>query len=167
MASLAAAAKSFQKTLSELGITGDEEELEDLPALGRRAALLAASDIIWRKHLGPIYTSKEVRELMGRGSRQSVSELVKRRRLLGLPQRDGRLGFPAFQFIPGGRRLPGLEAILETFEGAVKTPYTIASWFMTPEPLLEDATPAEWLRTGRDEALAVKAAWRYAERLRH
>jgi hypothetical protein len=167
MASLAPAARSFQRTLTELGITGDEEELEDLPALGRRAALLAASDILWHKHLGPLYTSKEVRELMGRGTRQSVSELVKRRRLLALPQDDGRLAFPAFQFRRGGQRLPGLEAILDVFDGAVQTPYTIASWFVTPEPLLNDKTPAEWLRRGRKEALAVEAAWRYAERLRH
>jgi hypothetical protein len=167
MASLAAAAKSFQRTLSELGITGEEEELEDLPALGRRAALLATSDVVWHKHLGPLYTSKQVRELMGRGTRQSVSELVRRRRLLALPQPDGRLAFPAFQFGPGGRRLAGLESILELFEGAVKTPYTVASWFVTPEPLLDEATPAEWLRRGRSKAPALEAARRYAERLRH
>jgi hypothetical protein len=167
MASLAAAARSFQRTLTELGITGDEEELEDLPALGRRAALLAASDIVWHKHLGPLYTSKQVRELMGRGTRQSVSELVKRRRLLALPQGDGRLAFPAFQFRRSGQRLPGLEAILDSFEGAVETPYTIASWFMTPEPLLKNKTPAEWLRKGRNEALATEAARRYADWLRH
>jgi hypothetical protein len=163
---LATAAKSFQRTLSELGITGDEEELEDLPALGRRAALLAASDLVWHKHLGPLYSSKQVRELMGRGTRQSVSELARRRRLLALPQDDGLLAFPAFQFRPGGRRLRGLERILESFEGAVETPYTIASWFVTPEPLLEGKTPAEWLRRGRPEAPALEAARRYAERLK-
>lgn len=167
MASLAAAAKSFQRTLSELGITGEEEELQDLPALGRRAALLATSEVIWHKHLGPLYTSKEVRELMGRGTRQSVSELVKRRRLLALPQKDGRLGFPAFQFGPGGDRLSGLESILELFDGAVETQYTIASWFVSPEPLLKNATPAEWLRRGRDETPVLEAARRYADRLRH
>jgi hypothetical protein len=167
MASLAAAAKSFQQTLTQLGITGEEEEFDDLPALGRRAALLAASDVVWRKHLGPLYSSKQVRELMGRGTRQSVSELVKRRRLLGLPQRDGTLGFPAFQFMAGGRRIPGLEAILDEFADAAETPYTTASWFVTPEPLLEDATPAEWLRRGRSKDKALQAAQRYAERLRH
>jgi hypothetical protein len=167
MASLAAAAKSFQRTLTELGITGDEEELDDLPALGRRAALLAASDLVWQKHLGPLYSSKQVRELMGRGTRQSVNELVRRRRLLGLPQPDGSLAFPAFQFGPGGRRIPGLEAILDEFADAVETPYTTASWFVTPEPLLEDSTPAQWLRRGRSKDKALEAAGRYAERLRH
>ncbi len=166
MARLATAAKSFERTLSELGITGDEEELEDLSALGRRAALLAASDVIWHKHLGPLYSSKQVRELMGRGTRQSVSELVKRRRLLALPQEDGRLAFPAFQFAPGGRRLRGLEHILAAFPGAAETPYTVASWYVTPEPLLKGKTPAEWLRRGRPEAPALEAAQRYAARLK-
>ncbi|MDQ2910861.1 MAG: hypothetical protein M3R39_07590 [Actinomycetota bacterium] len=166
MASLATAARSFQRTLSELGITGEEEELEDLSALGRRAALLAASDVVWHKHLGPLYTSKQVRELMGRGTRQSVSDLVKRRRLLALPQPDGRLAFPAFQFGPGGRRLAGLERVLDAFEDAVETAYTVASWFVTPEPLLEGETPAGWLSGGRSEAPVLEAARRYAERLK-
>jgi hypothetical protein len=164
MARLATAAKSFERTLSELGITGDEE---DLSALGRRAALLAASDLDWHKQLGPHYSSKQVREVMGRGTRQSVSELVKRRRLLALPQEDGRLAFPAFQFGPGGRRLRGLEDILEAFHGATETPYTVASWFVTPEPLLDGKTPAEWLRRGRPVAPALEAAQRYAARLEH
>jgi hypothetical protein len=167
MARLTAAARSFERTLTQLGITGEEAELEDLPALGRRAALLAASDLVWHKHLGPLYTSKQVRDLMGHGTRQSVSDLAKRRRLLALPQSDGRLAFPAFQFTAGGQRLRGLERILEAFDGAIETPYSVASWFVTPEPALEQRTPAEWLRGGRSEARALEAARRYAERLKH
>ncbi|HEY3050615.1 MAG TPA: hypothetical protein VGJ40_02740 [Gaiellaceae bacterium] len=166
MARLTQAARSFERTLAQLGITGEEEELEDPSALGRRGALLAASELVWSRHLGPLYTSKQVRELMGRGTRQSVSELVKRGRLLALPQPDGRLAFPAFQFIAGGRRVRGLERILEAFAGAAETPYTIASWFVTPEPLLEGKTPAEWLRGGGSEPTALEAARRYAERLK-
>jgi len=128
MTALAEAAKTFEQTLGELGITGDEREV-DPSALGRRAALLAASDLVWHKHLGPLYSSKQVRDVMGRGTRQSVSELAKRGRLLALPEADGRLAFPAFQFTRTGERLPGLERILKVFAGAVETPYTIASWF--------------------------------------
>ena len=51
--------------------------------------------------------------------------------------------------------------------GAVETPYTIASWFVTPEALLDGKTPAAWLRARRDPYRAVEAARRYAERLRH
>ncbi|MGB2954229.1 MAG: hypothetical protein WBB74_12685 [Gaiellaceae bacterium] len=165
MTALAQAAKTFEQTLEELGITGREREV-DPSALGRRGALLAASDVIWHKHLGPMYSSKQVRELMGRGSRQSVSELAKRRRLLALPEDDGRLSFPAFQFGRNAKRLPGLERILDVFKGAVETPYTIASWFVTPERRLDGKTPAAWLRAGRPVDPVLEAATRYAERLR-
>ena len=166
MTALAEAAKTFEQTLSELGITGHEREI-DPSALGRRAALLAAADVVWRKHLGPLYSSKQVREVMGRGSRQSVNELVRRGRLLALPQSDGSLLFPAFQFARDGNRLPGLERILEIFAGAVESTYTTASWFVTAEPLLGGKTPAAWLRTGSSVEPALVAARRYAERLRH
>ena len=162
---LAAAAKTFEQTLEELGITGREREV-DPSALGRRAALLAASDVVWHKHLGPMYSSKQVREVMRRGTRQSVSELAKRGRLLALPEDDGRLAFPAFQFGRTGERLPALEEILELFDGAVETPYTVASWFVTPEPRLQGKTPAAWLRAGRPTEPALDAATRYAHRLR-
>jgi hypothetical protein len=162
---LAEAAKTFEQTLEELGITGREREV-NAAALGRRAALLAASDVVWHKHLGPMYSSKQVREVMGRGTRQSVSELAKRGRLLALPEEEGRLAFPAFQFGRTGERLPALEQILEIFDGAVETPYTVASWFVTSEPQLQGKTPAAWLRAGRPTEPVLDAATRYAQRLR-
>jgi hypothetical protein len=165
VATLTEAAKTFEQTLGELGITGDEREVDPW-ALGRRAALLAASDVVWHKHLGPSYSSQQVREVMGRGTRQSVSELAKRGRLLALPEADGRLAFPAFQFGRTGERLPALERILAIFAGAVETPYTVASWFVTPEPLLNGKTPAAWLRAGRRIEPVLEAATRYAQRLR-
>src|SRR5919201_3836089 len=110
MSALTSAAKTFAETLEEIGITGREREI-DPKTLGRRAALLAASDVVWHKHLGPLYSTKQVIEVMGRGTRQSVSELAKRHRLLALPEEDGRLAFPAFQFGRNGKRLPALERI--------------------------------------------------------
>jgi hypothetical protein len=165
MTALADAAKTFERTLGELGITGDEQEV-DPSALGRRAAMLAVSELVWHKHLGPMLSSKEVRELTGRGTRQSVSELAKRRRLLALPEDDGRLTFPAFQFGRTGKRLPALERVLAILDGAVETPYTVASWFVTPESRLDGKTPAAWLRAGRRPEPVLEAATRYAQRLR-
>ena len=86
--------------------------------------------------------------------------------LLALPEADGRLAFPAFQFTRTGERLPGLERILKVFAGAVETPYTIASWFVTPESRLAGKRPAAWLRAGRPTEPVLEAATRYAERLR-
>ncbi len=167
MSRLSAAADSFERTLADLGITGEEEDLADAEGLGRRAALLAASDILWRRHLGPTYSSMQVRQLMRIGTRQGVSDLATRRRLLALPDAEGHVRFPAFQFTSNGRPLPGMPAILAAFAGAAASPYTVASWFVTPDALLEGETPAQWLRVGREPSVAVEAAKRYAERLRH
>lgn len=167
MSQLTEAAESFEQTLAELGVGEGETEVEDPAALGRRAALLAASDVLWQRHLGPLYSTKHVRELMGIGSRQAISERVKRRRLLAVPGSGGQPLFPAFQFTGAGRPLPTLGAILDVFRGAAASPYTVASWFVTPEPLLDEKAPAAWLREGGAADRALQAAARYAERLRH
>ena len=162
----AEAVESFDQTLAELGVGEGDAEVEDPAALGRRAALMAASDVLWERHLGPLYSTRQVRELMGIGSRQAISERAKRRRLLSVPGADGKPLFPAFQFA-GRRPLPGLGAILDVFENAIESPYTVASWFVTPEPLLDDKAPAAWLRESGAQDRALQAASRYAERLRH
>jgi hypothetical protein len=167
MSQAAEAAESFAQTLAELGVGEGDSAVEDPAALGRRAALLAASDVLWERHLGPMYSTRQVRELMHIGSRQAISERVKRRRLLSVPGPDINPAFPAFQFTPGGRTLPGLGAILDAFGDAASSPYTIASWFVTPDPQLEGKAPAAWLREGGASERAVRAAERYAERLRH
>ena len=165
MSRLSAAATSFEETLASLGVS--DAELADPADIGRRAALLAAGELVWRNHLGPSYTGKQVRELLGVGTRQAINDRVKRRRLLAVPAADGVLEFPAFQFGRGGRTLPGIREVLDVFAGAVETPYTVASWFVTREPLLERRTPAEWVRDGGPVEPVVEAARRYAERLRH
>src|SRR5688572_17565766 len=113
MGAISKAAESFKRTLSEIGLT--DERIDDPAALGRRAALITAGEVVWTEHLGPSYSTKQVRELMRIGSRQAISERVKRRRLLALPGPDGVPRFPAFQFASDGRPLPGLGAILDAF----------------------------------------------------
>jgi hypothetical protein len=166
MSQRAEAVASFEQTLAELGVGEGDAVMEDPAMLGRRAALMAASDVLWERHLGPLYSTRQVRELMGIGSRQAISERAKRRRLLSVPGADGKPLFPAFQFA-GRRPLPGLGAILDAFRDAVESPYMVASWFVTPEPLLDDKPPATWLRESGAPDRALQAALRYAERLRH
>jgi hypothetical protein len=165
MGAASTAAASFERTLAELGVSDDR--IDDPAALGRRAALLAAGEVVWTDRLGPFYSTKQVRELMGIGSRQAISERVKRRRLLALPGPDGSPRFPAFQFGRDGRPLPGFGAILDTLSDAVESAYTTASWFVTLEPLLDGKSPARWLRDGGEPERAVTAASRYADRLQH
>ncbi len=159
------AAAAFRETLTDLGLSDEESGVGDPAELGRRAALLVASDLVWRRQIGPLLDGQQVRQLLGVRTRQAVHDLVKRGRLLGLPSRDGSTVFPAFQFSAEGRPLLALPAILATFSGTVESPYTIASWFVSPQPLLDGDTPAAWLRAGRDPEVAGEAARRAAARL--
>jgi hypothetical protein len=88
-------------------------------------------------------------------------------RLLILDSFDGEKLHPAFQFSPAGKPYPEVSRVLEIFSGAVDSPYTIASWFVSPQDLLEANTPAAWLRSGRDPELLFEAARRSAAPLAH
>lgn len=163
---VATAAESFQSTLRELGLTRVSPDVGDPARLGRRAALVAAAEAVWTKHVGPLLYAKQVQDLLGVDTRQAVSDLRARRRLLGLPKESGRVVYPAFQFGNSGRPFETLPQILEVFEGRARVdPWTIASWFVTPQALLARMTPAEWLAKGEDPDLVVKAAHRSASRL--
>src|SRR5690606_11081576 len=109
-------------------------DLEVVAELGERAALLAVAGHLWRRRQGPLLTTGELQKDGGR-SRQAVHDLVKRGRLLALPSAAGNL-FPAFQLDPSGRPRPAVPEVLDAFSGAVESPYTVATWFRTPQALL-------------------------------
>lgn len=162
--SMGAAAEAFGETLAELGLHDGDPEIGDPRALGRRAALLAVAGPLWRRHLGPILNTGQVASLLGVGTRQAVSDRVKRGRLLALPAGERGLGYPAFQFAPTGETYPGVAVVLDAFSTARLSPHTIASWFMTPQATLGDRTPAEWMVEGGDTSELLKAARRTAAR---
>lgn len=153
---LATAARSFERTLKELGLSG--KDLGDPAELGRRAALLAATEAAWEKHIGRLLERSEAQTLLGVRTRQAVSELVRRKRLLAVRGQGGRLLFPTFQFARSGRPFPEMPDILTIFEPAHLDPYTIAGWFTTGQGLLEGMTPADWLRQSRDPGPVLESA---------
>lgn len=163
----AVASESFRETLEELGLTKPAAELGTPEELGRRAALAAAAEATWKDHLGPLLDANRVQQLLGVKSRQAVSDLGARRRLLSLPQSGRRVVYPAFQFASNGRPFGVLPRLLAEFDTrrAVASPWTIASWFVTPQPLLGRWTPARWLKAGRDPEKVVGAARRAAARM--
>jgi len=127
---------------------------------------MAAAEAAWTKHLGPLLEAKQVKELLGVGTRQAVSDLRSRGRLLGLRRQDGRVVYPAFQFGPGGRPFSALPQVLELMgDRAALDAWTVASWFVSPQTLLDGATPADWLHRKRDPERVVRAARRTAARL--
>ncbi len=161
------AAKAFRETLRGLALPESDPALKDPEKLGRQAALSALAGAIWRKLIGPTLGTREVQEQIGVTTRQAVSDLVKRRRLLALETDQRQLRYPLFQFSPQGRPYPQVPEILEIFHEAAADPYTVASWFTSPQRLLQGQTPAAWLRTGHDPEPVVEAARRMAERLGH
>lgn len=161
----AIASESFREALRELGLTRRSAELGDPKQLGRRAALVTAAEAAWRNHLGPLLDAKQVQELMGVRTRQAVSDLRTRHRILGLTRQDGRVIYPAFQFGPGGRPFAELPEILRILSEQSADPWTVASWFVTPQALLEDRTPAEWLRRRNEPERLLRAARRSGARL--
>lgn len=133
--------------------------------LGERAALLAVAARAWSGHLGALLDTHRVQALMGVGTRQAVSDRAKRGGLLALPTADGRRLYPAFQFGPQGQPHAAVAPVLAAFAAADVSPYTLASWFKTPQDTLDGATPAAWMAHERDEERLVAAAARTAARL--
>ena len=108
----------------------------------------AEDDRAWTDQLGPAYTQGQVAELLGK-SKQAVST---DKGLLRLEMRDGRVGYPIFQF-EGDRILPGMQDVVRALAPVAATTWTVASWLTSPSPELGGETPLERLR--RDEVSDV------------
>lgn len=159
-----AAATAFEDTLAELGIDEDDLPLDDAARLGRRGALLAAAGTVWQGHLGPMYSTSQVIELLGVTTRQAIHDRVRRRRLLALPAERGELAYPAFQFADNGDPYSDLGPALDVLSEAALAPHTVASWFVTSQPVLDDRSPVEWMAAGKPREQLVDAARRTAAR---
>ena len=142
-------------------VLGDEPL--SVPA-ARRAGLLAAAGHAWENELGPLFTSAQVRELLGGVSRQRVDELLRKRRLIGLLDRDGRRRFPTFQFLDGRPQESLIDAFWIVADAAV-TPWTAASWCVSADDALDGLSPAGWARDRRDAGRLLTVARRDAARL--
>jgi hypothetical protein len=162
------ASTAFLQTLERLDLPDDAlADADTQSELGRRAALVAAAELQWRERLGGFLAWSDVAKVLGTvKTRQGIFDLAKRRRLLGLNTKAGHVVYPAFQ-LAGGRLLPHLPEVLAAFSDADANPWTIASWLVTPQRLLEDATPAEWLTRDGDPKQVLDAAGRLAARLEH
>lgn len=151
---------AFAETASEL--LGDEGlDVET----ARRAALIAASGRAWENALGPLLSGSQVRELLGGISRQRVDELMRHHRLIGLRGRDGRRRFPAFQFLDG-QPLEDLISAYWTIAADEADDWTVASWCVSPDPVLDGMSPVAWIRDGRDAERLQEVADHDAARLR-
>jgi hypothetical protein len=121
----------------------------------------------WIQALGPLLDIEETRQVLHLEDAREVIALQLQGLLLTLGSIDGQNLYPAFQFSPSGKPYPEIARTLEIFARAVETPYTIASWLVSPRDNLEDKTPSAWLQAGGDPTLffeaARRAAWRLAQ----
>jgi|GEM_PF-1763845 len=120
-----------------------------------------ADDQAWAGQLGPAYRQGDVARLLGK-TRQAVSA---DRGLLRLEMRDSEIGYPVFQF-QGRQPLAGIREIVRTFQPAVTSTWTTASWLTSPATELDGRTPLEALRAGELEPVLALAR-RTAAALRH
>jgi hypothetical protein len=142
-------------------------ELGRADELAQRMLAAVPAPSRWDDLLGPFYDTRGVTRLLGGVSRQAVADRRGRRTLLGLKTADGVLVYPAFQFDDHNEVLPGLAAVLQSFDPEAVDDWTVAGWLVAKQRALDAATVVEWLRGGGDPdraaALAGDAARRFAQ----
>lgn len=142
-----------------------EASPDEVRAHGYDAAQRALAPLVWRAVTGEALTTEQVRHLLG-VSRQALHKRIAAGSLIGVPF-DRTTLFPTWQFDGDGIRAI-VSAIVDTFRrevGEDVDPRMIASWATTPQPELDDETPAEFLRHHRDDVAVVRAAERAAAAL--
>jgi hypothetical protein len=112
-----------------------------------------------------MYEWHDVATVLGTvGTRQGVHDLARRKRLLALPTKGGKLIYPAFQF-SGGHTLSGLHHLRAELDSSGVSPWTQASWFVTPQDELDGQTPVTFLSREVVDERVLNAARRAAARL--
>lgn len=125
----------------DMGVTieGDREI-----AVARSAIVDYADDLARRmadlrrkekndRRFGKFYTTAKVMDILGTGSRQSVTNMIRRNTILRVRTADGRNAFPALQFDEkAGRLIDGLREVLQTLLPAAATSWTVLDWLVTP-----------------------------------
>ncbi|NLU65089.1 hypothetical protein HCA61_22910 [Rhodococcus sp. HNM0563] len=112
----------------------------------------------WENHLGPILTHRQMLDIT-EWSKQALSQAVHAHRVLRLRAEDGTVGYWSAgltETVPH-RPLPGLKEALTAWAGATVDPWTVASWFSTEQPELDDRTPRKALVEGDIDAVVILA----------
>jgi hypothetical protein len=152
-----------RKALDEAALVIAETLSELLPEgrvtaeVAEHAARLAASETAWRAHLDLDLDTPAMARLLGM-SKQAVAKQLAEHRLIGLRTREGGWLLPAWQVIDG-RPSPALsEAFWSQVEQGGTSPWTVASWCVTPHPELDGLSPVRWTAQHKDpESLLLTA----------
>lgn len=91
--------------------------------------------------LGPFYDTTGLSRWMGI-SRQAVHRKVKKHQLLAPVTGDGQRVYPAWQFTPDGKTVPGLSAVLRILN---TDQWTASIWLTTPSERLGNESAVDHL----------------------
>lgn len=118
------------------------------------AAMLSAMPVEHPfQDLGPFYDTSGLVTWLDI-TRQALHQKVKSHQLLRLVTGDGVSVYPAWQFTPTGRTVPGLGPVLKALLPATDE-WTVAIWLTTPSERLGGRPAVELLSTGRPDLLGA------------
>ncbi len=169
--------------LAQYDITEDElstslEVRLSAHPLSRTAELTEGEEAYWADHAG-IPLARPSTSTLERATDATVSVLADARRSLTIEQAarlldvhrsrvshrlgDGQLysfqigtkrRLPSWQFTAAGLPLPGLDVVLGALPSDLH-PTAVEGFFSTPNPDLDDRSPAQWLASGGDPQRVV------------
>ncbi len=134
----------------------------DAAAADAASAVLDTASV-WHAHVGALYDAKGVGRLLAHPDGKPISrQAVNKRGLLTLRTGSGQVLYPAFQF-HARAAVPGVAELLRILPASLVSPWTVASWLVTPAADLGDAAPIDVLRRGQPgPVLAAARSWALA-----
>lgn len=140
----------------------------DPEAIGQAAALAIPRPTIWSEQLGPLLTSSEIRDLLGRISREALAQRVSRGTFLALRDARGKVRYPLFQIDESTRApYPEIRDLIHIFRDRELSSWELASYMTTPQPPLEGLSPAAWMAERRPAEPLLGAGAEAAAALSH
>lgn len=116
------------------------------------------------ERIGPVWTSVHTREQLGLNTRQALDSRRRSGSILGVKTSNGEVFYPLSQFRVTNGTIevrPALVAMFKVLRD--QDPWAVATLLTVPAPELDDHTPVQWERQGKDN----KALVALAQRVRH
>jgi hypothetical protein len=154
---LSAVSVGLHARFTELSAAGrNPSSLGDPQAIAGRMLATVPTTHPWDAQIGPFYDTPGLIQLLG-VTKQAIADRARRRSLISAATRQGKIVYPTFQFV-GRHLVPAISTIAQMFHDVPVDGWAVASWFTTPDPDLDGATPAQWLLSGGDLEVARELA---------
>ena len=155
--------RGFVAAARTSGLPEQLGRIDDPEAFGAELVTLVSARATWEAALGRYLSVAEAARVLGVSSRQAVHQRLARGTLLGMDL-AGQTVLPAYQF-EGSAVRPEMVRVLKLLRPAGLSAEATVSWFASPQPELDSATPSNWL--GKDPTRLYEAARHTAGSLSH